>query len=98
MDTDILARNASGASQFTQGYGGDASPVTSGSGYSAPPPQEMADLSRFLPKLNSNVLRGLAGGNAQVVQINSKDVNIWNRISDRIKSRCSQGLLRDCIP
>lgn len=45
--------------------------------------------------------RALAGqamtGNSHF-QIQAKDVNIWNRISERIKSRCSQGLLRDCIP
>ena len=45
--------------------------------------------------------RALAGqtatGNSNF-QIQAKDVNIWNRISERIKSRCSQGLLRDCIP
>lgn len=58
------------------------------------------DLSQFLPGGKQDPTRKLAGmasggGN---FQIQSKEVNIWSRISERIKARCSQGLLRDCIP
>lgn len=51
----------------------------------------------WLPKTPSAV-RALAGGNMRPMQIQSKEVNIWTRISDHIKSRCALGLLRDCFP
>jgi hypothetical protein len=60
------------------------------------------DLSSFLPGGKHDPFKGrnVAGkisgtGN---FQIQSKDVNLFSRISERIKSRCAQGLLRDCIP
>lgn len=59
------------------------------------------DLSQFLPggKQDPNrKLAGFAAGGPSNIQIQSKEVNIWSRISERIKARCNQGLLRDCIP
>jgi hypothetical protein len=58
------------------------------------------DLSQFLPGGKQDPTRRLAGARAggTSIEIQSKDVNIWNRISDRIRSRCNQGLLRDCVP
>ncbi len=57
------------------------------------------DLSQFLPGGKQDPTRKIAGIAESVnFQIQSKDVNIWSRISERIKARCSQGLLRDCIP
>ena len=56
------------------------------------------DLREFLPGGSKDPTRKVAGGSATNFQIQSRDVNIWARISERIKSRCSQGLLRDCIP
>lgn len=62
--------------------------------------EEGLDLSQFLPGGKQDPFRKLAGAssNPASFQIQSKDVNIWARISARIKARCSQGLLRDCIP
>lgn len=65
--------------------------------------EDTMNLADFLPGgKNDPTKRNVAGIGAGTAttnfQIQSKDVNIWNRISDRIKSRCSQGLLRDCIP
>lgn len=57
-------------------------------------PMNYAD---WLPKTPS-AARALAGGNMRPMQIQSKEVNIWTRISDHIKSRCALGLLRDCVP
>ncbi len=59
------------------------------------------DLRQFLPGGKNDPTRKLAGGaglQGTGTQIQSQSVNIWNRISERFKSRCSQGLLRDCIP
>jgi hypothetical protein len=60
------------------------------------------DLSSFLPggkhdPFKGRSLAGTASGTGNF-QIQSKDVNLFSRISERIKSRCAQGLLRDCIP
>ena len=69
------------------------------SGYGQEKNNEPAtDWSQFLPGHAKDPTRSLAGGNAQNLQIQPKEVNIWNRISDRLKARCSQGLLRDCVP
>jgi len=59
--------------------------------------QPNLDLAQYLPKEGG---RRLAGSDPQAssAQINSSGVNIWNRISDHFKSRCNQGLLRDCVP
>ena len=57
------------------------------------------DLSQFLPGGRQDPTRKIAGiAESANFQIQSKEVNIWSRISERIKARCSQGLLRDCIP
>ncbi|MBX3021824.1 MAG: hypothetical protein KF799_09130 [Bdellovibrionales bacterium] len=41
--------------------------------------------------------RNVAGvGGATGMQIQSKSVNIWNKVSDIIRGRCAQGRLRDC--
>jgi len=53
------------------------------------------DLRQFLPGAKNDPTRKLAGG-ASSFQIQPQTVNIWSRISERIKARCSQGLLRDC--
>lgn len=60
------------------------------------------DLSSFLPggkhdPFKGRNVAGTASGTGNF-QIQSKDVNLFSRISERIKSRCAQGLLRDCIP
>lgn len=54
-------------------------------------------LASYLPG-GKNAARATAGINSPKSQINDKQVNIWNRISIHFQARCSQGLLRDCIP
>ncbi len=58
------------------------------------------NLADFLPGGKQDPTKrniaGVAGGSN--FQIQAKDVNIWHRISERIRARCSQGLLRDCVP
>ena len=56
------------------------------------------DLRPFLPGQSKDPLRGLAGNNPRIAEIQGKGVDIWLRISDRIKNHCNQGLLRDCTP
>lgn len=79
-----------------------------GGGYSLPANgmnngMSQIDLAEFLPGSTKYgdmaAARGLAGLNsAAPMGIQSKSVNIWNRISEQFRSRCAQGLLRDCGP
>ncbi len=69
------------------GYGGGREPAS----------ESGLDWSQFLPG-HSKDPRKLAGLAHAESGINSKDVNIWTMISEHIRARCSQGLLRDCIP
>lgn len=83
-------QNGGGSGGYTYGQGGQDG-------------MRGMDLRQFLPGGKSDPTRKLAGGNGLGIggagmQIQSQSVNIWNRITERIKSRCSQGLLRDCIP
>ncbi|MGE4132720.1 MAG: hypothetical protein AB7F86_13840 [Bdellovibrionales bacterium] len=88
------ALNAS-LSGLTNGGGGGGF-----SGYgTASTGHEGMDLKQFLPGGAQDPNRKVAGAiNPSAMQIQPQSVNIWNRISERIRSRCSQGLLRDCIP
>lgn len=81
-------QSGGGGGGYTYGPNGD-----SGSGY------ENMDLKQYLPGGKQDPNRRLAGigGNSRN-EIMSREVNIWNRISDRIRTRCLQGLLRDCVP
>ena len=57
------------------------------------------DLRQFLPGGAKDPARKLAGtASPQNMQIQSATTNIWNRVTERIRTRCAQGLLRDCIP
>lgn len=87
-----LSAQAQAMNTSTGGSGGWSGYEKGGSGAEAP-----VDWSQWLPG-GKNAARQLAGGNARIVQIQSKEVNIWSRISDHIRARCNQGLLRDCIP
>lgn len=82
-------QNGSAAGGFTYGAGNEGG-------------MRGMDLRQFLPGGKNDPTRKLAGGNGPGLgtgtQIQSQSVNIWNRISERFKSRCIQGLLRDCIP
>jgi len=86
------AQARAGMDMSTNGGGGFG-------GYTAPA-MEHLNLAEFLPGgKNDPVKRGLAGASEpRVVQIQSREVNIWSRISDHIRMRCTQGLLRDCVP
>lgn len=55
------------------------------------------DLRQFLPGGKNDPTRKIAGG-AATFQIQPQTVNIWNRISERFRARCTQGLLKDCGP
>jgi hypothetical protein len=56
-------------------------------------------LSDFLPGGMRDPSRAVASlGAARNAEIQDKSVNIWNRISSHMQSRCAQGLLRDCNP
>lgn len=99
---DILSRDASGSSGYSQTVAGMNTATGSGGGYSAGVKVDELKgfrLADYLPGGLATEARGLASASiAQVANIQSKDVNIWTRISSHIKSRCNQGLLRDCIP
>jgi len=56
------------------------------------------DLSQFLPGGPKDPARGLASVANSPNQIQPASVNIFARMSARIRSRCAQGLLRDCGP
>jgi len=73
-------------------------------GYTKGGDEEQLKLADFLPNgarapaAVKNAF-GIGGyGSGKTEQIQSSRVNIWNRISDHFKSRCAQGLLRDCFP
>jgi hypothetical protein len=56
-------------------------------------------LGDFLPGGMRDPSRAMASlGAARNAEIQDKSVNIWNRISSHMQSRCAQGLLRDCNP
>jgi hypothetical protein len=58
------------------------------------------NLADWLPGGSKRTLASLAAGKmaGPMPQILSKEVNIWSRVSEHFKSRCAQGLLRDCYP
>lgn len=67
-------------------------------GYGKGAAGQQMDLSQFLPGGAKDPTRRIAGQNAESVQINSREVNIWNRISERFRARCVAGRLKDCVP
>ena len=103
--TDILhgERSGGGYGSVAEGMNmqsGDSGGYSYGGGGSGSSGYEGMDLSQYLPGGRHDPGRRLAGfgGGGINSQILSRDVNIWNRISDRIRNRCNQGLLRDCSP
>lgn len=108
--TDVLHGMSSGGGgmgamaagmNMKNGESGGGYTYGQGSNYGAGGDEAGLDLSQFLPGGKQDPTRklaGIAGGGPGNFQIQSKDVNIFMRISERIKARCSQGLLRDCIP
>jgi hypothetical protein len=89
MNANMNMKNGESGGGYTYGQGGYGNTDAG------------LDLSQFLPGGKQDPTRkvaGIAAGGPGNFQIQSKNVNIWSRISERIKARCSQGLLRDCIP
>lgn len=65
-------------------------------GYRQPVGQEDPGFD-LKPFMGLDKKRGLASGMApQNAEISNAGVNMWLKVSDRFKSRCNQGLLRDC--
>lgn len=101
--TDILHGEGShsGYSQVAAGMnmqaGGSGGGYTYGGGGGGNDMGEGFRLADFLPGGRKDPSRHVAAINPPM-QIQSKSVNIWNRISDHIQRRCAQGLLRDCGP
>ena len=85
MNAGMQMQNGAAGGGFS-GYGAQG-----GDGYKA----GMVDLRQFLPGGKNDPTRKLAGG-AATFQIQPQTVNIWSRISERFRARCTQGLLRDC--
>ncbi len=105
-NTDILHGERSGGASQTNasmnmqtgggggGYSYGGGRDSGGSGY------EGLDLRQFLPGGKRDPTRKVAGlevGGPRV-EIQSKDSNIWNRITRIFRTRCNEGRLRDCVP
>jgi hypothetical protein len=58
------------------------------------------NLADYLPNGRLDpVKRGIAGSmDSSHQQIQPQSVDIWKRMSEHFRSRCNQGLLRDCGP
>jgi hypothetical protein len=98
---DILhgVGSVNGYSQTNAGM--NMAPSSSGGfgGYGRAEEPQGVELAQFLPGGAKDPSRMPAGLAVNVRgQVNGAQVDIWNRISDRVRARCSQGLLRDCIP
>ncbi len=85
MNANMQLQNGGGGG--FSGYGGG------GSGDFKPG----MDLRQFLPGGKNDPTRKIAGG-ASSFEIQPQTVNIWSRISERFRARCTAGLLRDCGP
>jgi hypothetical protein len=85
MNANMQLQNGGGGG--FGGYGGGA-PAEYKSG---------VNLRDFLPGGKNDPTRKIAGG-ASSFEIQPQTVNIWSRISERFRARCTAGLLRDCEP
>ena len=98
---DILHGEHGGGGGYTQTLAGMDTKSGGGGGFSGygNGPNNAIDLKQFLPGgakyAGARAPAGLAPASAQ---INSPQVNVWNRISERIRARCAEGRLRDCVP
>lgn len=97
---DILHGEHGGGGGYTQTLAGMDTKSGGGGGFSGyGSGQNQIDLKQFLPGgakyAGARSPAGLAPASAQ---INSPQVNVWNRISERIRARCAEGRLRDCVP
>lgn len=90
--TNVGGDMASGGSGGFSGYGGGRDPASD--------KEEPIKLADFLPGGKKGPsLENLVGGHVEAGNtIQSKETNLWNRISRVFARHCGQGLLRDCIP
>jgi hypothetical protein len=101
--TDIMHGMMGGGGYAATNAGMQLQNGANGGGFSgygqqgAAPFKPGMDLRQFLPGGKSDPTRKIAGGAASF-QIQPQTVNIWSRISERFRARCTQGLLRDCNP
>lgn len=98
---DILHGVGSTGGYSQTNAGMNMAPSSSGGfgGYGQAVEPQGVELSQFLPGGAKDPTRMPAGLAVNIRgQVNGAQVDIWNRISDRVRARCSQGLLRDCIP
>ena len=100
-ETDILGGERGGgysASVGAMGVESGSGFSGYGSGYSADEdlPYEGMDLKKFLPGGDMDPSRRLAGALVNSGQINDKNANIFERISQRMKAVCGTNRLKDC--
>jgi hypothetical protein len=96
--TDIL-HGVGGGGGFAATAANNTGQATDTNGYIAPAgdgSSDSLDLKQFLPGGAKDPTRKLAGDSPARAEIHPQTVNIWQRISLRIRARCAQGLLRDC--
>ena len=86
MNAGMSTAAGAGSGGYNYGKGGGA-----GAGADA-----AVDWRQFLPGGAKDPTRKLAGATPARVEIQSVGTNIFNRVSERIRARCAQGLLRDC--
>lgn len=102
-NTDILRGERGGGGYSQTNAAMNMATTSSGgfTGYGRPTDPSKLDLSQFLPGASKDPGRAIAGLANKVTydgQVNRPQTNIWNRISDQFRARCSQGLLKDCVP
>jgi hypothetical protein len=102
---DILHGESSPSGYSQMAAGMTMAPGGGGGGFSSygsgDPGIQPLNLAEFLPGGRHDPTRKLAGALATGLPqngIQGKNVNIFNRISEHIRRRCAQGLLRDCGP
>lgn len=100
-NTDVMHGFQGGGGYSAMNAAMTMTPTSTGGfrGYGSGSDSQGVDLSQFLPNGAKDPNKKLAGlRDPKVTDIQGKDVNMFNRVSERIQSRCAQGLLRDCIP
>ncbi len=102
-NTDIEQGFRSGSGYSYGGAGGSLEPQSSGRGYSATgsdfgsntPVEVGVDLRNYLPGGKRDPARRLAGNSVRA-EINSKEQDIWQKISNKLTERCRLGRLWRC--
>jgi hypothetical protein len=96
---ELTEGSRSGYSQTAAGMNLQSGGASGGYNYASNDSGGGMRLGDFLPGGMRDPSRAMASlGAARNAEIQDKSVNIWNRISSHMQSRCAQGLLRDCNP